>query len=188
MIREGDGTKMHEVMELPESHQQHGDDPLVVRVSLTISILAVFLAFVTVLGHRAHTEELLLQIQASDKWAQYQAKSIRLHETQGFADILSTLPAGDKDKADGLREKYAKEVEHYKGDKEDISGEAKRLEGERDLTARKADRFDVGESFIEMGLVICPITLLTKRRRFWIGGSVIAAVGIALALTAFLLH
>jgi hypothetical protein len=62
------------------------------------------------------------------------------------------------------------------------------LEEERDLTVRKADRFDGGEALLEIGLVICSITLLTKRKGFWFGGALIGALGIALAMTGFFLH
>ena len=64
---------MPEGIELPEGHHEGGDHPLVLPVSITISIMAVLVAGVTLLGHRAHTEELLHQSQAADKWAQYQA-------------------------------------------------------------------------------------------------------------------
>jgi len=60
--------------------------------------------------------------------------------------------------------KVCQEVEHYEGDKVDVSKEAKDLEDERDLTVRQADRFDGGEALLEIGLVICSITLLTKRK------------------------
>ena len=177
---------MHEGVELHEEH--HENHPLVLPVSITISIMAVLVAAVTLLGHRAHTEELLRQSQAADRWAQYQAKSVRLHETEGFSDLVNIVASLDKEKGAALREKYAKQVEHYQGDKEDISKEAKDLEAERDLAGRMADRFDGGEALIEIGLVICSITLLTKRKFFWLGGMLISAVGIALALTGFLLH
>ena len=179
---------MHEGVELPEMHHGDEDNPLVLPVSITISIMAVLVAAVTLLGHRAHTEELLRQSQASDRWAQYQAKSVRLHETQGFSDVVKLVASLDKEKGEQLREKYVKEVEHYESDKEDISKEAKDLEAERDLAKRKADRFDGGEALLEIGLVICSITLLTKRKLFWIGGMFVGALGIALALTGFFLH
>src|SRR5881296_2569173 len=133
---------MPEGIELPEGHHEPADHPLVLPVSITISIMAVLVAGVTLLGHRAHTEELLRQSQASDRWAQYQAKSVRLHETQGFFDVVNIVASLDKERGAALREKYAKEVEHYQSDKEDISKEAKDLEAERDLAGRKADRFD----------------------------------------------
>lgn len=179
---------MGEGFELPESHHEGEDNPLVFPVSITISIMAVLVASVTLMGHRTHTEELLRQSQAADKWAQYQAKSVRLHETQGFSDVVNIVSTMDKEKGEALREKYKKEVEHYQSDKEDISKEAKDLEGDRDLAGRKADRFDGGEAFLEIGLVICSITMLTKRKLFWFGGMLIGVAGVALALTGFLLH
>jgi len=62
------------------------------------------------------------------------------------------------------------------------------LEEERDLTVRQADRFDGGEALLEIGLVICSITLLTKRKPFWIGGALIGAFGVAFAATGLFLH
>ena len=69
---------MSEGIELPE-HEEHERHlhPLTIPVSVTISILAVLGAIVTLMGHRAHTEELLLQAKATDQWAYYQAKNIR---------------------------------------------------------------------------------------------------------------
>jgi len=141
--------------------------------------MAVLVASVALLGHRTHTEELLRQSQASDRWAQYQAKSVRLHETQGFFDVVNIVASLDKERGAALREKYAKEVEHYQSDKEDISKEAKDLEAERDLAGRKADRF-TGAKLPRDRLVICSITLLTKRKLFWFGGMLVGALGVAL--------
>ena len=179
---------MSEGIELPEVHHGGEEGPLILPVSITISIMAVLVASVALLGHRTHTEELLRQSQASDRWAQYQAKSVRLHETQGFFDVVNIVASLDKERGAALREKYAKEVDHYQSDKEDISKEAKDLEAERDLAGRKADRFDGGEALLEVGLVICSITLLTKRKLFWFGGMLIGGLGVALALTGFFLH
>ena len=179
---------MPEGIELPEAHHEDGDNPFLVPVSVTISILAVLVAAVTLLGHRAHTEELLLQSQATDQWAYYQAKNIRWHEVQSIADLLGALAPQDKEKTAAVREKYLKEVERYEGDKDEISDKAKELEKERDLISRRADRFDGGEALLEVGLVICSITLLTKRRAFWLAGMIVGAFGVAMAATGLFLH
>jgi hypothetical protein len=179
---------MSEGIELPESHHGHEDHPLVLPVSITISIMAVFVAGASLLGHRAHTEGLRLETQAASRWSQYQAKSIRLHEDHVGLDLTRLGASLNKELAEELKEKYAKEIEHYEGDKEDVTQEAKNLENERDLMVREANRFDGGEALLEIGLVICSITLLTKKKYFWIGGVLIGAVGIALAATGFFLH
>jgi Domain of unknown function (DUF4337) len=179
---------MSEGIELPEHHDAHSDDPLVLPVSLTISILAVLVAIVTLLGHRAHTEELSRETQAASRWTQYQAKSIRQHEAENTSDIVNLVAALDKEKGEALRKKYEKQLEHYTSDKEDVSEQAKELEAERDLSARRADRFDGGEALLEIGLVICSITLLAKNRGFWFAGMAVGATGVILAVTGLLLH
>lgn len=180
---------MPEGIELPEAHHhEHEDDPLVLPVSVTISILAVFVAIVTLMGHRAHTEELSRETQAASRWEQYQAKSIRLRMTQIGSDVLSVVAPLDKAKCEQLAQKYEKEVEHYASDKEDVSKIAEGLEAERDRAMRRADRFDLGEVLLEIGLVICSLTLLAKRKVFWVGGTVVALVGFGVAITGFLMH
>jgi Domain of unknown function (DUF4337) len=170
--------------------EMHGDHDYryTLPVSMTISILAVLVAAVGLLGHRAHTEELLRQSQATDQWSYYQAKNIRAHEVQGIADLLASLaPQQTKDTA-AIREKYLKEVARYAEDKEDVSEKAKDLEAERDLISRRADRFDGGEALLEVGLVICSITLLTRHRGFWFAGMAVGVLGVAMALTGLFLR
>jgi hypothetical protein len=178
---------MEDGVDLPESHASHEEYRYTLPVSLTISILAVLVAGAALLSHRAHTEELLLQSQATDQWAYYQAKNIRWHEVQGIADLLGALAPQDKEKTAAVREKYLKEVERYESDKDEISDKAKELEKERDLISRRADRFDGGEALLEVGLVICSITLLTKRRAFWLAGMIVGALGVAVAVTGLFL-
>ncbi|HEY2459463.1 MAG TPA: DUF4337 domain-containing protein [Candidatus Acidoferrum sp.] len=180
--------EVREGLELGENHAEHGDNPLTLPVSVTISILAVLVAGATLLGHRAHTEELLLQSQATDKWAYYQAKNIRSRNMQSTVDMLTLLQPKDEARAEAGREKYKKEVDRYESDKSDIGDEAKKLEEERDVVGRRADRFDGGEGILEVGLVICSVTLLTRRRMFWYSGMAIGAAGVALVLTGLFVH
>jgi hypothetical protein len=179
---------MAEGIELPEHHHRYEDDPMVIPVSVTMSILAVLVALITLLGHRAHTEELSRETEAASRWTQYQAKSIRQHEAENTADIVNLVATLHKETGEALREKYAKELEHYTSDKIDVSVEARELEAERDLAAHRADRFDAGEALLEIALVICSLTLITKKKAFWFGGMLIAAVGLVVAATGYLLH
>ena len=175
-------------LEVHTHHGEHGENPLVIPVSITMSILAVLVAVATLFGHRAHTEELLLQAQATDQWAYYQAKNIRLHEMQSMVDLLNVVSTQDKEKTELLREKYQKEVQRYGSDKDSISEKAKEQENERDLLRAKADRFDAGEGILEIALVICSLTLLTDKKFFWYSAMLIGAVGIVISLGGFLHH
>ena len=61
-------------------------------VGLTMAVVAVLLAMATLLSHRAHTEEGLLQGKIVDEWNFYQAKHSRAHEFGEFAEIAALLP------------------------------------------------------------------------------------------------
>ena len=80
-----------QVTELMAAMKRMETTKLVVPVSVTMSILAVLVAAATLMGHRSHTEELLLQAQASDQWNFYQAKNIRLHAMQVVVDSVGTV-------------------------------------------------------------------------------------------------
>jgi hypothetical protein len=68
-----------ELSELQENAEHGRENPSLAPISVTMAILAVCVAVVSLLGHRSHTEELLMQNRATDQWAYYQAKNIRLH-------------------------------------------------------------------------------------------------------------
>lgn len=173
-----------EVNELKENAEKGSHDPSLRPVSLTMAILAVLVAAVSLMGHRAHTEELLLQNKATDNWSFYQAKNIRRHSYETFLDLLSISDPKDIKAAEGLKQKYEKEIMRSNGEQKEIEEEARRLERETALAGRKGDRFDLGEVFLEVGLVITSITLLTGRRRFWGMGTVVGILGIGVAVTA----
>src|SRR6516164_2851053 len=104
---------MHEIVEAREASGSHEDSRLTLPVAVTLSILAVMMAIATLLGHRASTEEIILKTNATDQCALFQAKNIRLHVMQDFADLLATLSPVDKEKAEALRQKYLKETDRY---------------------------------------------------------------------------
>jgi hypothetical protein len=177
-----------ELNELKEHAEHAKHDPTLAPVSVTMAILAVLVAVVSLLGHRAHTEEVVLQSKASDQWAFYQAKNIRRHVDELFVDMTSVQPASDAAALAKLREKYSTEASRYKDDQNDLQNEARKLEDEVVTEMKRADRFDLAEVFLEIGLVITSITLLSGRRLFWSLGIVLGIVGIVLAGTAFVAH
>lgn len=63
-------------------------------IGLTMAIVAVLLAIATLMGHRAHTEEGLIQGKIVDQWNFYQAKHIRAHEYGAIAEMAALLPNG----------------------------------------------------------------------------------------------
>ncbi len=177
-----------EAQELREQAEKAREDKSLAAVSLTMAVLAVFVAVVSLLGHRAHTEEVLLQAKSSDQWAYYQAKNIREHEDELFGDLASVAASNDAGAMAKFREKSEQEAERYKHDKGEIQDEARKLEAEVATERSRADRYDLAEVFLEIALVVTSITLLSGRRIFWHLGIVLAVVGVVVAVMGAMVH
>jgi hypothetical protein len=174
-----------ELQELQENAEHAKHNPVMAPVSLTMAVLAVVVAVVALLGHRAHTEEVVLQAKSSDQWAFYQAKNIRRHTDELFTDLTSVTPTTDPAALSKLREKYSGEAERYKSEQKEIEDKANEMEKEVGTERRRADRFDLAEVFLEIALVITSITLLSGRRIFWSTGIVLAVIGLIIAGAGF---
>ena len=177
-----------ELTELKEHAEHAKEDPTLAPVSVTMAVLAVLVAVASLLGHRAHTEEVVRQAKASDQWAFYQAKNIRRHTDELFTDMTAVQPASDPAVLAKLRDKYSQEAARYKDDQKDLETEARSLEGEVATERNRADRFDLAEVFLEVGLVITSITLLSRRKLYWGLGVVFGLVGIVVAATGLAVH
>ena len=87
-----------------------------------------------------------------------------------------------------MREKYSGEAARYKDEQKGIEDKANEMEADVKHERNRADRFDLAEVFLEVGLVITSITLLSGRKIFWYLGLLLGVVGIAVAATGFVVH
>lgn len=177
-----------ELAELQEHAEHAKEDRRMAPVSVTMAVLAVLVAIVSLLGHRAHTEEVVLQAKSSDQWAYYQAKNIRRHTDEFFTDLTSVTSTSDAALRAKLRDKYSQEASRYKDEQKGIEDQAREMETKVATERNRADRFDLAEVFLEVGLVITSITLLSGRRFFWGLGVALAAIGMLITAAAFMVH
>jgi hypothetical protein len=167
-----------ELVEAAE-HAARGADR---RVGLTMAIVAACLALVTLMGHRLHTEEVVLQTQTADGWAYYQAKNTRsqmydadakLAELQGERGVA--LAASWVEKA-SVEKQQANEIRHS----------TEELNRETQSAARRATMFDAAEVFLEIAIVLCSISLLAQAGVFWKVSFLSSGIGVALAVIGLL--
>ncbi len=177
-----------ELDELKEAAERAKESRNLAPVSLTMAILAVFVATVSLLGHRAHTEEILLQTRATDQWGYYQAKNMRRNNLEALDDVLTALENTKAERAEQVQDRFHKEIAKYRDEQKEIQDEARGLETEVQQSSRRADRFDLGEVFLEIALVVTSITLLTEKRAYWYFGMVLAVIGMLCAASGFLMH
>jgi len=179
---------MEELHELHE-HAEHGKEhPDLAPVTMTMAVLAVLVATVSLVGHRSSTEEVILQNKVTDQWSYYQAKNIRRHNDDLIAGLAAVVAAKDPEAAAKFQEKIRGEAERYRDEQKELEAKARELEQEFGLAHRKTDRFDLGEVFLEIALVITSITLLSGRRVYWRLGLLFGAAGIVIAASAWMVH
>jgi hypothetical protein len=178
----------HEMEELQEAAEHGREKSTLSPVSFTMAILAVLIAVAALMSHRAHTEEVLLQNKATDTWGYYQAKNIRRHTMTQVDELLKVLPLKNPAAAETLLKKNEAAIEKSTVEQDEIFKEAKTMEEEVKLFEHRANRYDLGETLLEVGLVICSITLLTKRRTFWFAGIAFGIAGVVLTALGLLYH
>jgi hypothetical protein len=187
----------NEVQELHEQHEhaasneggrEESGHKSLKPVSFTMSVIAVLVAVVTVLGHRTHTEAVLMQARASDQWNFYQAKKIRQNDTLLIEDLLGVVTVHDPAAAAKILQGYKSHQDKWNEDTSQEQKQAKEFEDKVDHAEQKATKYDLSEALLEIALVVTSITLLTRQRVYWMLGIIFGAVGLVIAAQGLSLH
>jgi hypothetical protein len=172
--------------ELEIHHEVEGHDPMGKKIGVAASILAVLLAVVTIISHRAHTEAVILKSDANDKWSFYQSKKIKFHNLELGEDLLNAMPARTP-AAEKTLERYASEKKRYEKDSEQAQESAQEAEKEAAHIEAKALRYDFGEGLLEIGLVLTSLYFIARSMLFPVIGLISAAGGVAAAILGYLM-
>jgi hypothetical protein len=188
----------HESMEHAE-HAEHasGENR---KIALLIAVIALFLALSETLGKGAQTESISKNVEASNLWAFFQAKSIRRTVVQTASDQskLSLGLLGDANGKAALQKqiddwqktagRYRSEPETGEGT-EQLAERARHAEEERDLATAKYHHFELASAAFQIGIVLASATIITGILALaWISGLLTLA-GIAVtALGVFMPH
>jgi hypothetical protein len=167
-------------VEIPHAHAV---DAFGKKVGIGVAVIGVLLSVVTIASHRQHTAAVVLKTEANDQWAFYQAKKIREYEASvgvTLLDALSPEPA----KANAARHDLTSQRDKYAHDASDIQKVAQEKDHETELAEARALQFDLGEGFLELGLVLSSLYFLAHKRLFPAAGMTAAALGILLAAWA----
>jgi hypothetical protein len=171
-------------VEIHAGHE-HSNDEFGRRVGVMVGIIGIFLAVVTISSHRAHTAAVIERTKANDQWSFYQAKKLRQHLADVGAGLASAL-ATDPARVEKLVESLNKEKERYAHETEEIQKEANAKEKESDHEEERAVWLDLGEGFLELGLVLSSLYFLSKRRFFPVLGGLGALIGLGLGVYGYL--
>lgn len=146
----------------------HGHvDPSNKKIALLISVLALLLAVSETMSKAYQTEVLTKQIEASNLWSFFQAKTIRSTVTKLTIETtqLNAKPNDSKvgsaiDKWDTAVKRYDSEPESGEGRKE-LAARAKQAEVTRDLYMHKYHFVEVASGILQVAIVLASAAIIT---------------------------
>lgn len=159
----------HESMEHAE-HAEHASSQNR-KIALLIAVLALFLAISETLGKSAQTESISKNVEASNLWAFFQAKSVRRTVVQTAAEQGKlSLGAADGDARAAVQRqiddwqktaaRYRSEPETGEGT-EQLAEKARHAEHERDQATAKYHHFELASAAFQIGIVLASATIIT---------------------------
>ena len=153
---------------------EHSRERWISWVALSTAILATLAAIAGLLSGRRVNEAMMSQIEASDQWSYYQAKSIKSSVLDAKIALSGTPSAEDQAKA-----------ARYEKEQEQIKSEAEHKEAAAKSNFHKHEVLAGGVTMFQIAIAVAAISALTRRRPFWIVSLVFGAIGCAfLVLTA----
>jgi hypothetical protein len=165
-------------------HDEH--DPFVKKVALSVAIFAVILAVAGMGGKNASKDMMSAQMDASNTFAWYQAKSQK--------EVMYTQKKESLEEADKLSEQQkqrldlvTKKLAEYEKEKADLKQQGDDFTAKRTLNHRKDGYFDIAELFLQLAIVLASISMLSKARWPWTISLLLAVVGLLLTLNGYFL-
>ena len=160
------------------------------NIALLIAVIALCLALSETLGKGAQTESISKNVEASNLWAFFQAKSIRHTAVQTAAEQTKLGLGGFTDEtakaaAQKQIDDWQKTAARYRSDpksgegQEQLSERAKHSEEQRDLATEKYHHFEVASAAFQIAIVLASATIITGMIALaWISGLLtIAGLG-----------
>lgn len=188
----------HESMEQADQAKEASSENR--KIALLIAIIALCLALSETLGKGAQTESISKNVESSNLWAFFQAKSVRRTVIQTASEQTRlSLGAASDDAAKAAAQKqideWQKTVARYRSEPETGEGteqlaeRAKRAEEERDLAEAKYHHFELASAAFQIGIVLASGTIITGIIALaWISG-ILTLAGITItALGIFVPH
>ncbi len=154
-------------------------DPSSKRIAIFITVIGLLLAIAETMAKGAQTNSIASNVQASNLWSFYQAKTIRQTSLKTAAEQMEVDVALAKDPA--VKERLAKrvadwraEVERYQTEpktndrhenvgegRKELSARAIEAEAKRDVYTNQYHCFEIGSAALQIAIVMASVYLLT---------------------------
>jgi len=181
----GEEAAMTVEVEIPEDIKDKGNR----KLALLIAILALFLALAEIGGKQAEGDSVAANIEASNLWAFFQAKTIRATTLRTAAEAMETTSPAIADpelrkaaavRVDGWRKtaaRYDSEPETQEG-RQELMARAKKAEGKRDTAAAAHHHCEIASALFQIAIVLASAVIITGIAALGWGAIALGVLGI----------
>lgn len=169
-------------------------EPWLNYLALTTIIFAVAATLSTFKGGGYSTRSMLSQEQASNKWAYFQSKSLKLYIYETQKEVLALdilrIPKKDTTTINSYQKKindFELSIKRYDNEKSQIKKDAEQLEVTRDVAQKHSNAFGMAVIFLQISILLSSIGALIKRKYLWYMAMGVGVVGLFYFLNGFLL-
>jgi hypothetical protein len=142
------------------------------KIALLIAVIALFLAFSETLGKSAQTAAISDNVEASNLWAFFQAKTIRMTTLTTAAetrkiDLATVTDPAVKDAMSKQIDAWQKTAARYNDEPEtnegrkQLAARASEAEKKRDNALAKYHHFEVASAAFQIGIVLASAAVIT---------------------------
>lgn len=173
-------------------HVEGGDK----RTALVIAILALFLAIVETGAKSAQTEAITLNVETTNLWAFFQARTIRQTtaiaavesaELQKLATTDAAIRTGIEAQQKAWRDQVANWESNSKNDgRKELSARAHNVEERRERYMAQYHFYEYAAALLQVAIVIASATIITGTPLLILVSLAMAAGGAALSAIGFL--
>lgn len=160
-------------------HQaEHASERWISWVALSTAILAVLAAIAGLLSGKHANEAMMSQIEASDQWSYYQAKSVKAAVLDAKMTLTGAAP-NEEDKS---------KAERYQEEMKEIQTEAKTKANEAKANFHRHEIFAGSVTMFQIAIAIAAISALTAKRRFWLVSLLFGVAGCVFLVVGYMSH
>jgi hypothetical protein len=176
-----------------EGHREPSKASRNKKIAVLISVRAALLAILETGGKSAQNTSLSANIEASNLWAFFQAKTIRMTTMRTAADALETAVPVELSPEKAAA--YAKRVSEWRASANRYDSEPDTGEGRKELVAKakiaeaKRDRalsayhmFEYGAAAMQISIVLCSAAVVTGTLALAFAAGGLGVVGVVFAL------
>src|SRR6202167_789167 len=172
--------------ELEIHHEEgHGHDPMGQKLGVMAALLAVFLAVVTILSHRTHTEAIIKKTDSNDQWQYYQASRLKFHNLEVGERLIGVLGPNNPGAKEILAQ-FARDKKKYSDQAKELQEKAAAQKEASETAERRALHYDLGEGLLEIALVLSSLYFIARKMLFPVVGVIAGVAGLIVAITGLL--